>query len=109
MGGALPTNGSLDALFAKARSGRVVTVHGGAVLAEVAKAELGSIREMLRIVEGGGQFHCMCRGDLAIELEGRLLSAGSVSYHHGRSLRVESWCSDAMLADGPALLRWLAA
>lgn len=108
MGGEKPTNASLDALFAGARSGRVVTVHDGEVLAEVERGELGAVRAMLRIVESEDVFHCMCRGDLAIELRGRLLSAGSVSYHHGRSLRVEGWRSDAMLAEGPALLRWLA-
>lgn len=106
----------LDALLARARSVRIV--EGGAargrplgrrVLARLAGAELDALRAALRIVEGGPPFHCMCHGDLAIDVRGRLLRLGVISYHHGQSIRLEGGRSDADLVDGPALLRLLAA
>lgn len=110
MGGTSPSNASIDALFRGAKSARVVAGPGfpGGVLLEVAAGDLGALRETLRIVESDERFHCMCRGDLAIELRGRFLSAGQLSFHHALSLRLADWCSDARLVDGPALLRFLA-
>lgn len=111
-----PSQADIDALFAEARRARVL--EGGArrgkpmgkeVLATFAADELPALREALRIIEGGPPFHCMCYGDLAIELRGRLLRVGVISYHHGVSVRVEGDFSDANLVDGPALLRLLAA
>lgn len=106
----------LDALLGRAR--RVRIVEGGAargkplgrrVLATFEGTELERLREALRIVEGGPPFHCMCHGDLAIDVRGRWLRLGVVSYHHGTSIRIEGAGSDADLVDGPALLRLLAA
>ncbi len=105
-----PSDASIDAMFASARSARVVAGpgHRGGVLLEVPRSELPLLRATLRIVEPDEQFHCMCLGDLAVELQGRFLSAGRISYHHGISVRVDGWSSDASLVDGPALLRFLA-
>lgn len=105
-----PSNASIDALFEGARSAKIVAGPGfpGGVLLELAGEDLPELRETLRIVESDERFHCMCLGDLAIELRGRWLSAGRVSFHHGVSVRVDGWSSDARLCDGPALLRFLA-
>ncbi|WP_437680296.1 hypothetical protein [Sorangium sp. So ce131] len=106
----------VDALFERARSARVIEggaargkPMGGAVLATFGAEELPALREALRIVEDGPPFHCGCHGDLAIELRGLLLRVGVLSYHHGKSVRLEGAFSDAALVDGPALLRLLAA
>lgn len=105
----------LDRLFAQAREARVI--EGGAragrplgrkVLARFTADELPALRDALLVIEGGPPFHCMCHGDLAIELRGRLLRVGVLSYHHGRSLRMEGADSDAELVEGPALLHRLA-
>lgn len=106
----------IDALLARAR--RVRIVEGGAargrplgrrVLATLAGPELDALRAALRIVENGRRFHCMCHGDLAIDVRGRFWRLGVLSYHHGQSIRLEGARSDADLEDGPALLRLLAA
>lgn len=111
-----PAQAELDRLFGDAREARVI--EGGArggrplgrkVLARFGAEELPVLRDALRVIEGGPPFRCMCHGDLAIELRGRLLRVGVLSYHHGRSLRVEGAASDSELVDGPALLRLLAA
>jgi hypothetical protein len=111
-----PSQADIDALFAEARRARVLD--GGArggkpmgseVLASFDADELPALRDALRIIEGGPPIHCMCYGDLAIELRGRLLRVGVISYHHGVSVRVEGAFSDANLIDGQALLRLLAA
>lgn len=115
-----PSQASLDTLFARATRVRVLQCGaadgiplGGPVLVDASGEDVARIREHLRIVEGGQGFHCMCLGDLAIELlagdspyrEERLTTLG---FHHASSLRHPSWSSDAMLVDGPALVRWLA-
>jgi hypothetical protein len=111
----LPSEAAIDVLFAEARSARIV--EGGAsggkpigdrVLLEVPQAELPALRAMMRIVESGERFHCMCLGDLAIELRGRMMRVGTIGFHHGKSIRVEGWVTDAWLVDGAALLRHLA-
>lgn len=111
-----PSQAELDRLFGEAREARVI--EGGArdgrplgrkVLARFTADELLVLRDALRVIETGPPFHCMCHGDLAIELRGRLLRVGVLSYHHGRSLRLEGAASDSELVDGPALLRLLAA
>ncbi|KYF99761.1 hypothetical protein BE20_58290 [Sorangium cellulosum] len=80
------------------------------VLAEARGIEdLRALREHLRIQEGGPSFHCMCLGDLTVELLAHDQPLASISFHHARSLRKPDWSSDAMLVDGPALVRWLAA
>jgi hypothetical protein len=111
-----PTQAELDALLGRARRVRIVEGGaargkplGGRVVATFEVAELEVLRQALRIVEGGPPFHCMCHGDYAIDVRGRISRLGVVSYHHGKSIRIEGAGSDADLVDGPALLRLLAA
>jgi hypothetical protein len=110
-----PTNRSLDRLFDRAvkatvlecgvRGGRAL---GGPPLLEVRAAELDALRRHLRIREAGPSFRCMCLGDLAIELEAEGEVLPAIGLHHGISVRLDQWSSDAELIDGRELLRWLA-
>jgi hypothetical protein len=109
VGDEVPSHGALTKLFAKARSARVLTVHGGERLVELRKDELEELREALAIHEGEPPFHCMCAGTLVIDLRGLLGSIGRITYHHGMSVRMSSWGSDARLVHGPRLLELLAA
>jgi len=109
-----PTQASLDALFQSTARLRVVDQQRmsshppSAVLADVGMAEVRAVRDMLTIQEGGPAFHCMCMGDLAVELYAPTHPLVALSYHHARSLRHPHWNSDAPLLHGPALLYWLA-
>lgn len=102
-----PSNTSIDAIFERARSARISYVDG-ARIAVLDAEDLPSLRAALRIREGEESFHCMCMGTLSIELRGRWRTIGAVTYHHGQSLRMSGWSSDAWLEDGPALARLLA-
>lgn len=111
-----PRPSDLDALFARASRARVLlggAVGGKALGKEVVLAfgreDLDALREALRVVEDAPPFHCMCRGDFAIELRGRFFRVATLSYHHGRSIRLDDRHWDADLVDGPAFLRLLAA
>ncbi len=111
----VPSNRAIDALFAVAHSARVRGLAAGAVdpasgpvLAVFGADDLPRLRATLRIRETDEHFHCMCRGDLAIELRSRVFAVGTLSFHRGQSLRLDTWNSDAWLEDGPALLRLLA-
>ncbi|MFO0624339.1 MAG: hypothetical protein U0325_01880 [Polyangiales bacterium] len=111
----MSSDAHLDGIFRGARSARIFA--GGAteagpigdeVLATFDRAALPALREALRVVDGEA-FHCMCLGDLAIELRGWWGRTAVISFHHGHSLRVPGLASDVALRDGPALLRQLAA
>jgi hypothetical protein len=111
MNGEAPSNRSIDALFTKARAARIVAIdlgRRGKVLTEIDAGELPALRAALRIREGEQDFHCMCMGTLAVELRGRFRTLGTVTYHHGVSVRFSDWRSDAWLEDGPALALLLA-
>lgn len=63
---------------------------------------------MLRIADGPAG-HCLCYGDLALELlsrDNRRLALFGL--HHGVLLRWDAWIEDAALEDGMAVLEWLA-
>lgn len=111
-----PRTSDLHALFARSTRARVLV--GGAVggkalgkevLAAFGPDELPALRDSLGVVDEGPPFHCMCRGDFAIELRGRFFRVATLSYHHGRSIRLDDRHWDADLVDGPAFLRLLAA
>ena len=112
--GGLPVQGDLDALFDAATEVRIReggTVDGrslgGRLLARVRGGEIGELLRLLALRPGGQPFHCMCHGDLALEID-RPAGGAVVGVHHGLSLRLHGWSSDVELADGRALLAWLA-
>ncbi|MDJ0523532.1 MAG: hypothetical protein QNJ90_15795 [Planctomycetota bacterium] len=71
-------------------------------------AELDALRASLRI-EDGGAGHCMCHGDIGLQLRDAAGEALAViGVHHGRSIRWEAWKDDAELVDGRSLVDWLA-
>ncbi|MCD5310489.1 hypothetical protein [Kineosporia babensis] len=101
----------IDRLVSSARLVRLSEVaQEGAGTVEVDlsdPAERSSLRTALAI-EGLSDFACMCMGDVRFELmDGAGRSLGSVSLHHGTTLRYEPFETDAVLVDGPALLSWL--
>jgi hypothetical protein len=53
-------------------------------------------------------FHCMCAGELLIELRGPAGPFIELTLHHGKSIRWAGWSSDALLKNGRAAVQWLA-
>jgi hypothetical protein len=53
-------------------------------------------------------FHCMCAGELLIELRGPAGPSIELTLHHGKSIRWAGWNSDALLKNGRAAVQWLA-
>jgi hypothetical protein len=82
---------------------------GGRVLVEAQGELVRAVHDALRVVEGEPDFHCMCLGDLAIELWASDGTSIALGFHHAKSLRHHTWTSDARLVDGSALPRLLAA
>lgn len=116
-----PTQAALDALFEEARRVRFVehgvmdarALHEGAepeeiFLLEVEGADVAVVRDWLRIRDHEDWFACKCMGDFNIELHGEAGHLETSSVHHGLSIRLARWSSDARLLDGPALLHWMA-
>ena len=95
---------------------RVRVIDGGVSKGEALAGEVlgewdGDIAEVLgRLAVGqpAAAFHCMCLGHPAIELWVGDRRRVTIGVHHGRSVRVHGWWSDAPLLDGEGLLRWLA-
>lgn len=105
-----PTQGSLERALEGATRARIADVPelGGTELLTLGDPEdVGELVRLLAIVPPTEAFHCMCPGDQAIEFS-RGRRTVTVTLHHGRSIRWERWDSDALLADGEGLLRWLA-
>ncbi len=121
-GGPEPRQHDLDAMFERAGVARIFACGvadgapvGGPLLREIGENDLPKLREALAIREGGPGFRCMCRGDMAIELLSRgkrlLLgrsTIGAIGLHHGVSVRLDAWGSDAELVDGRAFFVFLA-
>lgn len=106
----------LPDLLEESRSARIFV--GGVVngkprdprlLLTLARDEIAELALALRVVSDPEASRCTCPGDFAIELRGRLLRIAVLSYHHALSLRHEESQSEALLFDGPAFLRVLAA
>jgi len=108
----LPTQASLDRALAGATRVRIAQVEelGGGELLLVQDAErIQELVRLLSIVSPTERFHCLCPGDQVLEFSREKRRLAAVTLHHGRSIRWnDAWDSDALLADGPALLRWLA-
>lgn len=112
MPAATPTQASLDRALARATSVRITGVPqlGGEVLLVV--DEVGAVRELARllaIVPAAAPFRCMCMGDQVLEFRVPWRRNVVITLHHGQSVRWQRWSSDALLANGEALLRRLAA
>ena len=71
-------------------------------------SQVRELSRLLAIVPPAERFHCMCPGDQVLEFSIGRRGHVAITLHHGRSIRWERWDSDALLADGPRLLRWLA-
>lgn len=70
-------------------------------------ADVPGLLEALAIAKLSGAY-CMCLGETTFHLmdaDGGVLARAAL--HHGTSLRWDGWDSDAMLLDGPGLVRWL--
>jgi hypothetical protein len=111
-----PSQASLDEVSRSAR--RVRFIEGGCLVKPLGKkvvldfsdaARLGEFARLLRLVPEEPRWHCMCRGDYAIELEQSDGSTHYLGFHHGHSLRRDDvWGGDATLAAPLPLLEWLA-
>ena len=91
----------------RARIADVPELGGAELLVLDDPEDVRTLSRLLAIVPPREPFHCMCPGDQVIEFSGGPRRM-TVTLHHGRSIRWERWDSDALLADGEALLRWLA-
>jgi len=108
----LPTQASLDRALAGATRVRIAQVEelGGGELLLVEDDEwIRKLAELLVILPPAERFHCLCPGDQVLEFSRARRRPAAITLHHGRSIRwTQAWDSDAQLADGPMLLRWLA-
>jgi hypothetical protein len=59
-------------------------------------------------IELSEPFHCMCVGDLLIDLWAGDDTRARLTLHHGESIRWDGWSSDARLRDGRRAVEWLA-
>jgi len=104
----LPSQTSLDALFASARRARIGEIFGP-VLLDVEGPDVQSLQRTLRIHEHDEPFACGCEGELAITLLNGSGPLATLAFHHAFSLaNPDAWLSQGRLVDGRALLRWLA-
>jgi hypothetical protein len=98
-----------------AQATRVRLVAGGVIDGEPmgteVRAELAAdpaLLEAFAIREPREPFHCLCRGDHALQLLDGARAVATVGLHHGQSIRVHGWDSDAYLAEPERALTWLA-
>lgn len=107
-----PTQAALTTLLGRIARVRVVTPMEHDLLSEVQDPDaITEFRRVLAIDETRAMGHCMCIGDPHLELfePGASAPAATIGVHHGFAIRWDVWKDDAHLADGMALLRWLAA
>lgn len=110
-----PSQASLDQLLGDTQEVRFIRggcrrlPEGTEVVLELAGTEvIGHFASLLRLVEDGQRWHCMCLGDYAVEFRGAEGTLAYLGFHHGHSLRWdEKWGGDAILAEPEALLVWL--
>lgn len=112
-----PSQASLDEVTRPAT--RVRLIEGGCqaqplgkkVVMEITQpAQIAEFSRLLQLVPDEPRWHCMCRGDYAVEFRHGDGSLHYVGFHHGHSLRRdEVWGGDASLASPRPVLEWLAA
>ena len=66
------------------------------------------LQSLLEITEPTEPFYCMCSGDYAIELIVDKKINATLGFHHGVSIRYDSWYGDSELAKRDELLEFLA-
>jgi len=101
-------------LFASATNARIffAGVADGEPTSDEARFEsdhVGELQSLLEIEEPQSGFHCMCLGSVAVELLADGARVAVIGLHHGESIRLDGWPSDAPLVDGRPLANWLAA
>jgi hypothetical protein len=70
---------------------------------------IAALRAALSIVEDPATFgHCMCIGGPLLGFYAGEECLATITLHHARSIRWESWKHDAVLRDGRRLVEWLA-
>lgn len=112
-----PSQASLDEVTRP--SNRVRLIEGGCLAQPLGKkvvleitqpAQIGEFAQLLQLEPDEPRWHCMCRGDYAVEFRHPDGSLHYVGFHHGHSLRRdEVWGGDASLASPRPVLEWLAA
>jgi hypothetical protein len=107
--GPAPTQADLDSVVGAATSVAVKGVFSGdEVLFETDDpSELASLRDALRIEGAIG--HCMCVGTLAFMFSREGEDLGTVTLHHGQSLRWDPFFYNAELVEHDPILDWLSA
>ena len=110
-----PSQRSLDKLLAQVASARIACyiaqIDGTLERETIAEirdpSAIEALKATLAIRDGDGG-HCMCMGDsqlLLYDADGEQVA--DLSVHHGHSVRVRGWRSDAVLVNGRALLEWI--
>jgi hypothetical protein len=103
-----PTQVDLDAVVAPATFVVVRNVGSDDVLYETQDpAELASLRDALRVVEEEEDSRCMCVGTISFLFHRDSEQLGTVTLHHGQSLRWDPFFFDATLAESDPILDWL--
>ena len=103
-----PTQADLNAVVAPATSVVVREVCSDDLLYETQDpAELASLKDALRVVEEEEAFHCMCLGTIRFVFYRDGEQLGTLTLHHGESLRWDPFFLDATLAESDPILDWL--
>jgi hypothetical protein len=107
--GRMPTQADLDSVIGAATSVavRAVLSSGGVQYETDDPSELASLRDALRIE--GAMGHCMCPGTLAFIFRRDGEDLGTVTLHHGESLRWDPFFQNAPLVVHDPILDWLSA
>ncbi|OGQ18240.1 MAG: hypothetical protein A2138_03095 [Deltaproteobacteria bacterium RBG_16_71_12] len=108
---ASPTQASLDRALERATQVRIKDVPQLGGTEHLLITDPDSVRQLARLLiiePPATPFHCMCFGNQLLEFAVPWRRDVCITLHHGCSIRWQQWDSDALLADGEALLRWLA-
>lgn len=106
--GRAPTQADLDGVIGTATSVVVRSAGSKDVLYETEDtSDLDPLRDALRV--DGEMGHCMCLGSVAFDFgrDGKRL--GTVTLHHGESLRWDPFFYNAPLVESDPILDWLSA
>jgi len=112
----VPTPESFEELLARVTTIRILDwdfysdpPHVGTrlVFATASRADLVSFGKAFEI-QPSEPFHCMCVGELVIELRGGGSLLAELTLHHGKSIRWGGWSSDVLLKNGRSAVEWLA-